>query len=56
MEITGTFKHRKVELVKQGFDPATVPDAILFADSAAQSYVPLAPSLHARIVAGEVRL
>jgi fatty-acyl-CoA synthase len=56
IEITGTFKHRKVDLVKEGFDPAAVPDPVLFADTAAQSYVPLAPDLHARIVAGEVRL
>ena len=25
IEITGTFKHRKVELVKEGFDPAASP-------------------------------
>jgi len=56
IEITGTFKHRKVELVKQGFDPAAIPDPVLYADTAAKSYVPLAPELHARIVAGEVRL
>jgi fatty-acyl-CoA synthase len=56
LEITGTFKHRKVDLVKQGFDPASVPDPVLYADPAAQSYVPLAPELHARIVAGELRL
>ncbi len=56
LEITGTFKHRKVELVQQGFDPATVADPVLFADPGAQSYVPLAPALLAQILAGEVRL
>jgi fatty-acyl-CoA synthase len=56
IEITGTFKHRKVELVKEGFDPATVPDSVLFADPGAKSYVPLQPALHDRIVSGEVRL
>jgi fatty-acyl-CoA synthase len=56
IEVTGTFKHRKVDLVKQGFDPAVVADRVLFADPAAQSYVPLVPDLHARILAGEVRL
>jgi len=56
LETTGTFKHRKVELVKQGFDPAVVPDPVLFADARAKSYVPLAPALHLEIVAGEVRL
>ena len=56
LEITGTFKHRKVELVKQGFDPATVPDPLLYADPSTESYVPLTPDLHALIVAGQVRL
>jgi fatty-acyl-CoA synthase len=55
MEITGTFKHRKVDLVKEGFDPAVVSDPVLFADPGASTYVPLAPDLHARILAGEVR-
>ena len=56
IEITGTFKHRKVDLVKQGFDPAVVPDPVLFAEPVAQSYVPLAPAHYGRILAGEVRL
>jgi fatty-acyl-CoA synthase len=56
IETTGTFKHRKVDLVSQGFDPAVVGDPVLFADSGARSYVPLAPALHGRIVSGEVRL
>ena len=34
IEITGTFKHRKVDLAKQGFDPAVVADPVLFADAA----------------------
>jgi fatty-acyl-CoA synthase len=56
IEVTGTFKHRKVDLVTQGFDPAVVSDRLLFADSGAARYVPLAADLYARIVSGEVRL
>jgi fatty-acyl-CoA synthase len=56
MEITGTFKHRKVDLVAQGFDPAQVTDPVLFADAAAKTYVPLDPKLHGGIVSGEVRI
>ena len=41
MEITGTFKHRKVDLVREGFDPRKIPDAIYFRDAAAGRYVPL---------------
>jgi fatty-acyl-CoA synthase len=56
LETTGTFKHRKVDLVKEGFDPETVPDPVLFADPSAKSYVPLAPDRYAKIIAGEIRL
>ncbi len=53
---TATFKHRKVELVKEGFDPARVSDPLLFRDDARKRYVPLTAELHQRILAGEVRL
>jgi fatty-acyl-CoA synthase len=56
IEVTGTFKHRKVELARQGFDPASLPDPVLFSDAAAGRYVPLERALYDRIVAGEVRL
>jgi fatty-acyl-CoA synthase len=56
LETTGTFKHRKVELVKEGFDPAAISDPVLFADASARSYVPLLAERHAEIVNGEVRL
>jgi fatty-acyl-CoA synthase len=56
IEITGTFKHRKVELVKDGYDPRTVKDPLYFLDPVSAQYVPLTPDLHDRIVAGEVRL
>ena len=56
LETTGTFKHRKVELVKQGFDPSLIADPVLFADASAGSYVPLSAERHAEIVKGEIRL
>jgi fatty-acyl-CoA synthase len=54
IEVTGTFKHRKVELVKEGFDPSVIPDPLYFLDG--ERYVPLDAALHARIVRGEQRL
>ena len=30
IEVTGTFKQRKVELVKEGFDPGTLPDPLFW--------------------------
>jgi fatty-acyl-CoA synthase len=55
IETTGTFKYRKSDLVKDGFDPSRVPDPLLFREAGA-GYAPLDPALHARIQAGEVRL
>jgi fatty-acyl-CoA synthase len=56
MEITGTFKHRKVELVKEGFDPAAVTDPIYWLDPESKSYKPLDAATHASLIAGEVKL
>jgi fatty-acyl-CoA synthase len=55
IEITGTFKHRKVELVKEGFDPAAISDPLYFLDGE-RGYVPLDAELHGRIVRGEQRV
>ncbi len=54
IEITGTFKHRKVDLVREGFDPAQVRDPLFLLEGG--RYEPLDEALHARIVAGEVRI
>ena len=56
IEVTGTFKHRKVELVKEGFDPRCISDPLCFLDPVTNQYVALTPELHDRIVAGEIRL
>ncbi|MEX0840204.1 MAG: long-chain-acyl-CoA synthetase [Parvibaculum sp.] len=55
IEITGTFKHRKVELVKEGFDPSIVPDPVYFNCPVQKKYVPLDQGLYGRICAGEMR-
>jgi fatty-acyl-CoA synthase len=56
MEMTGTFKPRKVDLVREGFDPRATRDEIRFDTAASGGFELLTPALHARIVAGEVRL
>lgn len=55
VEITGTFKHRKVDSVKEGFDPIAIDDPLWFFDPDEKAYVPLDPPIFARIQAGEVR-
>ncbi len=56
MEITGTFKHRKVDLVREGFDPSKLPDALYFRDAAAGRYVPLDAARYEAITSGRERL
>lgn len=56
IEITGTFKHRKVDATKEGFDPTRVADPLHFLDSKEGRYVPLDEALHARIQSGQIRL
>ena len=56
MEITGTFKLRKVELVKDGFDPNAISDPIYIFDHAAQAYKPLTQAIYDDIAAGKMKL
>ncbi len=56
IDVTATFKQRKISLVKDGFDPAHIRDALFFDDPRAQAYVRLDGALHREIVSGEVRL
>lgn len=56
IEITGTFKHRKVDLVKVGFDPSATPDPIYFDDPRTGAYVPMTPALFAEITSGSIRV
>jgi fatty-acyl-CoA synthase len=54
-ETTGTFKYRKVELVKDGFDPGVVADPLWYADPATGHYAPLSSATYTAICAGELR-
>ncbi len=56
IEITGTFKHRKVDAVKEGFDPEQIADPLYFLDAKAGAYVPLDAARHRAIQAGEIRV
>jgi len=56
IEVTGTFKYSKTELVRQGFDPANTTD-LLYVDSLeAQSFIPLDADVLSRIEEGKIRL
>ena len=53
--MTATFKQRKLELIRDGFDPRA-PGEVYFNDSGQHAYVRLDVTLFDRIVSGKVRI
>jgi fatty-acyl-CoA synthase len=43
-DVTSTFKLRKVDLQREGYDPALVHDPLFVRDTEARAYVPLDPA------------
>ena len=56
LQVTSTFKKRKTELVREGFDPATIADPLFYRDPASKRFAPLDSDAAAAIAAGRVRL
>jgi fatty-acyl-CoA synthase len=56
LDVTTTFKQKKIELVGDGFDPKCSSDPIYFNDPQRSAFVPLDGEMHRRINAGEIRL
>ena len=54
-ETTGTFKYRKVDLVKEGFNPDNMADPVWFIDPAKGTYVPVTHDRYESILAGTYR-
>jgi len=55
-DVTTTFKQKKVDLVKDGFDPSRTSDPIYFSDPQRKAFVRLDGGLLADINAGRIRL
>jgi fatty-acyl-CoA synthase len=55
IEATGTFKHTKLKLVREGFDPNVIEDPLLIFDPIAKEYVPLTAEIFRDIQDGNVR-
>ncbi|KAJ7414187.1 Long-chain fatty acid transport protein 4 [Willisornis vidua] len=53
---TSTYKFQKMELKKQGFDPALVKDRLYFLDSRQGRYLPLDQAAFGRIQSGDQKL
>jgi fatty-acyl-CoA synthase len=56
LAVTMTFKQKKLDLVGQGFDPATTADVIYFDDPRTGAFVRIDAARYAQIVSGAVRL
>ncbi|KAJ6656994.1 hypothetical protein lerEdw1_002995 [Lerista edwardsae] len=56
LEVTETFKQKKVRLADEGFDPSRIAEPLYVLDEAAKAYVPLTRRTWEAIVAGDVRL
>jgi fatty-acyl-CoA synthase len=55
LELTGTFKYSKTELVRQGFDPVS-DDVVYFDNAESGAFVRLDRALYERIKTGGIRL
>jgi fatty-acyl-CoA synthase len=53
--VTGTFKQRKVELVREGFDPGSIPDPLYYLDPATGGYEPLTAERYGDIAQGRIK-
>ncbi|KAL0849046.1 hypothetical protein ABMA28_013409 [Loxostege sticticalis] len=57
VDLTGTFKMKKTDLQKEGFDPAQVKnDKLYYLDGKLGRYLPLGPDEYEKIVKGEIRI
>jgi fatty-acyl-CoA synthase len=56
IELTGTFKLRKQELAREGYDPARIAGDLYLDDRQRQAYVRLDAALAAQLGAGKLRL
>jgi fatty-acyl-CoA synthase len=56
LDATETFKQKKQQLVREGFDARTLDDRLFFRNPASGAYHPLDADIYARIVDGAIRL
>ncbi|MDT3684686.1 MAG: long-chain-acyl-CoA synthetase [Pseudorhodoplanes sp.] len=56
IDMTTTFKQKKVDMVKEGFNPVLISDPLYFNDTKMGAFVPLDAALYERFQSGEVRL
>jgi len=56
IELTATFKLKKRELQRQGFDPELVQDPIYMIDHKARSYVLMTSTMFSALISGKMKM
>ncbi|XP_033997273.1 very long-chain acyl-CoA synthetase-like isoform X1 [Trematomus bernacchii] len=56
LDVTGTFKHLKMKLVAEGFNPNQITDPLYFLDEKDKSYVPLTVDKFNLITSGQIKM
>nr|DBA31658.1 TPA: hypothetical protein GDO54_007451 [Pyxicephalus adspersus] len=56
IEVTGTFKQYKMELVKEGFNPDAIKDPMFFLDEKVKSYIPMNNRIYQDILEKKLKL
>lgn len=56
MQITPTFKHQKMHLVDEGFNPEIISEPLYFLHEPSCSYVPLTREIYKNVASGEICL
>ncbi|MBI3435984.1 MAG: long-chain-acyl-CoA synthetase [Proteobacteria bacterium] len=56
VEVTSTFKQKKIDLVSQGFDPAAISDKVYFNEMRARAFKSMDKVLYERICSGQTRI
>ena len=55
MEVTGTFKHRKVELVKEGYQISKFSEKLYFYSKSDINYIPVTQAMVDDINSGKLK-
>ncbi|XP_020515774.2 long-chain fatty acid transport protein 2 [Labrus bergylta] len=56
LDVTGTFKHMKMKLVQDGFNPNQITAPLYFMDEEVKDYIPLTQDLFDSVMSGKIKI
>lgn len=56
IELTGTFRMKKVVLQNDGYNPFNIKDPLYFLDSSSNSFIPFTSDLYQQLLDGKLKL